>query len=100
MSVGNIDNLSNTKVYFIDYDRGSLTKIKYPAFIRRFFDLRDVSIMAIDDTPYWDMLRLYLGSDYHPLWVWVLNFWRRGGFNPFRRRDPDTRQARVKMRMK
>ena len=98
ISVGNTDNLSNAKVYFIDYDRGSLTKIKYPAFIRRFFDLRDVCKVRIYNTPHIDILRVYLGSDFHLWWVWVLNFWRWGGFNPRKWRNPDTREVRKRMK--
>ena len=94
MSVGNADNLSNARVYFIDYEKSSLTKIKYPAFIRRFFDLRDVSRMKIYNTPHYDMLRIYLGNDYHTWWVWVLNFWRWGGFNPFKWLNSNTRRKR------
>ena len=98
ISVDNIDDLSNARVYFIDYDRSSLTKIKYPVFIRRFFDLRDVCTIAIDNTSHYDMLRLYLGGDYHPYWYGVLNFWRWGGFNPLKWRNPDTRQSRKHMK--
>ncbi len=98
MSVENTDNLSSARVYFIDYEKASLTKIKYPAFIRRFFDLRDLRIMTIGNASQYDMLRLYLGSDYHSLWNMVLTFWRWGGFNPFRWRNPDTRKIRKHMR--
>ena len=98
MSVQDIDNLSNAKVYFIDCDKASLTKIKYPICIRRFFDLRDLRKMQIDDTSSCDMLRLYLGSDYHSWWNMVLNFWRWGGFNFFQWRNPNTCQSRKHMK--
>ena len=94
MSVRDPENLSDAKIYFIDYDGGSLTKIKYPAYVKRFFDLRDLRKMQIDNTSPYDMLKLYLGNDYHPLWSMVLTFWRWGGFNLFQWRNPDTCQVR------
>ena len=76
MSMQGTDKLSNAKVYFVDYDNASLTKIKYPTFIRRFFDIKDLWKMRIDDNSPYDMLKLYLGSDYHPWWNIALIFWR------------------------
>ena len=98
MSVQDIDNLLNAKVYFIDYDKASLTKIKYPIFIRRFFDIKDLREMQIGNTSPHDMLGLYLGSNYHFCWDIVLNFWRWGGFNPFQWRNPDASQIRKHMK--
>ena len=76
MSMQGTDKLSNAKVYFVDYDNASLTKIKYPTFIRRFFDIKDLWKMRIDDNSPYDMLKLYLRSDYHPWWNIALIFWR------------------------
>ncbi len=98
MSSENTDDLSSARVYFIDYDRASFAKIKYPAFIRRFFDLKDFRKMTIDDVSHYDMLRLYLGSEYHAWWNIVLAFWRWGGFNLFQWSNPDTRQIKNHMR--
>ena len=98
MPVENTDNLSSARVYFIDCDKASFTKIKYPAFIRRFFDLRDLRKITIDDVSHHDILKLYLGSDYHAGWNMVLAFWRWGGFNLFQWRNPDTRQIKNHMR--
>ena len=100
MSVGNTDNLPNIRVYFIDYEKGSLTKIKYPTFIRRFFDIRDLRILGIYGTSHYDILRIYLGNDYHPWWAWVLNFWRWGGFNLLRWRNPNTCRKRKHKKQK
>ena len=98
MPVGNIDNLSNARVYFIDYDRSSLTKIKYPAFIRRFFDIKDLWKMRIGDTSPYDMLKLYLGSDYHPWWNIVLIFWRWRGLKKIKMSFPN-KLKRLKHRL-
>ena len=93
MSVQNPENLSDAKVYFIDYDGSTCAKIKYPAFIKRFFDIKDLRKIRIDDTSPYDMLNIYLNGDY-PLWRAVLTFWRWGGFNFFQWRNPDTCSVR------
>ena len=92
MSVQSPEHLADARVCFIDYDGGTHTKIKHPAFIKRFFDLRDLRKFKIV-SPY-HMLKLYLGDDYHPLWRVVLTFWRWGGFNFFQWRNPKIRAAR------
>ena len=98
MSVQNPEHLADAKVYFIDYDGGTRTKIKHPAYIKRFFDLRDLRKIQLDDASPYDMLKLYLEDDYHPLWRAVLTFWRWGGFNFFQWRNPDTSAVRNHMR--
>ncbi len=89
MSVQDTDKLADAKIYFIDYDNASFTKIKYPNFIRRFFDLKDLWKMNIDDTSPYDVLKIYLGSDYHPWWNIVLIFWRWKKYKHLKMSFPD-----------
>ena len=77
MSVQNSEHLADAKVYFIDYDGGTRTKIKHPAFIKRLFDLKDLQKGKLEETLSYDMLKLYLEDDYHPLWRVVFNFFQR-----------------------
>ena len=77
MSIQGTDKLSNAKVYFVDYDDASLTKIKYPTFIRRFFDIKDLQSMRTFDTSPYEILKIYLGDSYHPWWNIVLAFWQQ-----------------------
>ena len=98
MSVQSPEHLTDARVCFIDYDRGTCTKIKYPACIKKFFDLRDLREIQIDDILPYDMLKLYLGAGYHPLWRVVLAFWRGGGFNFFQWRKSVPSAIRNRMR--
>ena len=70
--------LSQAKVCFIDYDRSTLSGLGKTSFLKRFFDLRDLRKLYIDDASPYDLLGIYLGGDYHPLWRIVLAFWRLG----------------------
>ncbi len=77
ISIPNTD-LSQAKVYFIDYDRGTLSRSGKSTFLKRFFDLRDLRKLHIDGASPYDLLGIYLGNDYHPVWRIVLAFWRLG----------------------
>ena len=70
--------LSQAKVCFIDYDRSTFAGLKKPAFLKRFFDLRDLRKLYIDDASPYDLLDIYLGNGYHPLWNVALAFWQLG----------------------
>jgi len=94
ISTQDAERLADAKVYFIDYDGGTCTKIKHPVFIRRFFDLRDLRKLYIDDASPYDVLNLYLGGKSHPVWRAVLSFWRWGGFNPLQWHNPKTRRGK------
>ena len=98
VSMQDTDKLSNAKVYFVDYDNASFTKIKHPTFIRRFFDIKDLWKMRIDDTSPYDMLKLYLGGDYHTWWNIVLIFWRWRGLKKIKMSFPD-KLKRLKHRL-
>ena len=98
MSMKDSDKLSNAKVYFVDYDNASFTKIKYPIFIKTFFDIKDLWKMRIDDNSPYDMLRFYLKDDYHPWWNIVLFFWRWRGLKEANISFPD-KLKRLKQRL-
>ena len=69
---------AQAKVYFIDYDRSTIVGFTKPAFLKQFFDLRDMRKIYIDDASPYDLLSIYLVDDYHPLWRIALAFWRLG----------------------
>ena len=71
------------KICFIDYDRSTLARSTRPTFIKQFFDLRDLRKIYIDDASPYDLLNIYLGDSYHPLWRMVLTFWRLGKFKRY-----------------
>ena len=75
--------LSQAKVCFIDYDRSALSRLGKASFLKRFFDLRDLRKLYIADASPYDLLNIYLGDDYHPLWRIILAFWRLGKFDAF-----------------
>ena len=70
--------LSQAKACFIDYDRSTLSRLRRTSFLKRFFDLRDLRKLYIADASPYDLLGIYLGDDYHPLWRIVLACWRLG----------------------
>ena len=70
--------LSQAKVCFIDHDRSTLSRLRKIIFLKRFFDLRDLRKLYIDNASPYDLLGIYLGDDYHTLWRIVLAFWRLG----------------------
>ena len=70
--------LSQAKVCFIDYDRSTLSRLGKTTFLKRFLDLRDLRKLYIADASPYDLLSIYLGNGYHPLWRIVLAFWCLG----------------------
>ncbi len=98
MPIQDTNKLSNAKVYFVDYDNASFTKIKYPTFIRRFFDIKDLWKLGIGDNSCYDILKLYLGGDYHRWWNIALIFWRWRGFEEVKMSFPD-KLKRLKHRL-
>ena len=77
-----LKDIEEATFYFIDYDRCYKTNIRIP-LIKKFFDIRDFRRVAIVETDSHEMLDLYMGRRI-PVWHGVLEFWKRGGFNPLR----------------
>ena len=83
--INEVDNLAvpdieKSRFTLIDNDRGtfshSITKAQ-----KTFFDMKCLTKFNIRDISTQEILKKYFGEDYHPAWIYVLKFWKSGGFN-------------------
>ena len=76
-------NMKNIQMHIIDLDKFSIAK-PFGKTIKRFFDLRCMRRCTLGPFNQTDMLKLYLKDDYSRTWDMVVQFWMRGGFNPYK----------------
>ncbi len=77
------NEIEQATFYFIDYDSCSRTRVLVP-LVRKFFDLRDLRGIYLDQFGPHDLLDLYPGGGQTAIWHTVLTFWQHGGFTPWR----------------
>ena len=78
-----IDEVSNMNMYIIDLDKFCIAK-SFGHTIKRFFDLRCMRRCTLGPYNQHEMLKLYLQNEHSKVWDYVLSFWIRGGFNPYK----------------
>ena len=76
-------DIEKTPYYLIDYDHCTRASVRFPP-VKRFFDLRELRRISIDGVGPHQMLDVYLDDRHSRYAHAVLEFWRRGGFNPLR----------------
>ena len=85
ISINEVENLSvpdieQSRFTLIDNDRGTFTH-SFTKTQKTFFDMKCLTKFNIRDISTQDILKKYFGQDYHPAWLFVLRFWKSGGFN-------------------
>lgn len=85
IKISNVEHLSvfdieQSRFTLIDNDRGTFTR-SLTNTQKTFFDLKCLTKFNIRDIPSQDILKKYFEDDFHPTWLYVLRFWKSGGFN-------------------
>lgn len=78
-----IDEINSMRMFIIDLDKFCRAK-PFGRTIKRFFDLRCMRRCTLGPYNQHEMLKLYLLDEYSSAWGYVLSFWIRGGFNPYK----------------
>ena len=76
-------DVERTVYCLVDYDQCSRAAIRLPP-IKQFFDLRELRRTSIGGLGPHQLLNVYLDGKPSPCAHAVLEFWHRGGFNPWR----------------
>lgn len=75
-----IKNLSELNFFMVDYDNCSIAKIKIP-WVKKIFDLKDLSSLVIPTVRDDDLLEMYFRSTPSPSSIRIFKFWKKGGVN-------------------
>jgi len=75
-----VSDIEQSQFTLIDNDRGTFTHSLTKTH-KTFFDMKCLTKFNIRDIPTREILMKYFGKDYHPVWLYVLKFWKSGGFN-------------------
>ncbi len=75
--------IDEVKMHIIDLDKFNRAK-PVGKTLKRFFDLRCMRRCTLGPYKQEDLLKIYLQEEYSSLWKYVVYFWMRGGFNPYK----------------
>jgi len=75
-----VDKIMLANFTLIDNDRGTFTRPQTKT-LKTFFDMKCLTKFNIREIPTQDILKKYFSGNYHPAWLYVLKFWKSGGFN-------------------
>ena len=78
------EDIMKARFTLIDNDRCTFSRNTHK-ILKRFFDIKCLARFRIGEVPQQELLRLYLKDDYRAYWWHVLNFWKSGGFNFYKR---------------
>jgi hypothetical protein len=84
LACGNFLIADNGDIHLIDTDHVHRARLRFPRFLKRFFDLDDLRRLDLPESLRRDFLRCYLGGRDSPFWWQVHRFWRSGARHPLR----------------
>ena len=74
------EQLAAIRLYLLDYDNCSRTKLRV-SWIKRFFDIRELVNLRIPNVNDEQLLTMYFDGKPKSEWLQVFYFWKCGGFN-------------------
>ncbi|HOO21959.1 MAG TPA: lipopolysaccharide kinase InaA family protein [Kiritimatiellia bacterium] len=84
LACGNFLIADDGTIHLIDTDHVHPVRLRFPRFLKRFFDLDDLRRLDLPEPLRREFLRRYLGDRDSPFWWRVHLFWRAGARHPLR----------------
>lgn len=81
--------LSDGRVFLLDYDNVSKTRIKLP-WLKKIYDLKDISRLSIPAVGYEELLDMYFDGHASPRWRRTFIFWKKRNFKRNKRPVPSS----------